>query len=121
MSNRIIYITDQQSAFALLNGSTEQELEWFVTTVSKLEHALAQITLDIFVLELSSPTLENVHSELRVSETTKHIPRLVITDPGASDDYLPRLVNTELDDYITKPFTFARLGMVIANLIDRTR
>ncbi len=61
---------------------------------------------DLVLLDLMMPDMDgwDVYQQLKVNETTQHIPVIIITAKSQSIDRVLGLHIAKVDDYISKPF-----------------
>ena len=81
-------------------------------------HASREVPYDLVILDLMLPGLSGTELLVRLRQTNKEVPVLVLTARDAVSD---KIANFEAgaDDYLTKPFAFAELAVRVKALLRR--
>lgn len=75
-------------------------------------------TLDLLILDLDLPRLHGLEVLRRLRARGNHLPVLILTAAGATDERI-RGLNLGADDYMTKPFALRELEARVRALVRR--
>ena len=117
---RILLIEDDEKVARALSKGLEAERFAVDRVGDGLDglHASQEIPYDLVILDLMLPGLSGTELLVRLRQTNKEVPVLVLTARDAVSD---KIANFEAgaDDYLTKPFAFAELAVRVKALLRR--
>lgn len=121
--SKILIVDDDKSILELIKVNLEvQGHKVFITNEAITGIAIAQQEVpDLIILDLMMPGVDGFTAaqRLRQSETTKHIPILMLTALSRTEDKISGF-NAGADDYLTKPFELPELYVRIRALLRRS-
>jgi two-component system phosphate regulon response regulator PhoB len=125
MKPKILVIEDEVSIVELLKYNLTAS--GFVVDVcfdgdSALDNIFGDIKYDLIIVDWMLPNISGLElcRRVRKDKTTKNIPLIMLTAKGEEEDKL-RAFETEIDDYITKPFSVNELVARIKAVLKRLR
>ena len=117
---RILLIEDDEKVARALSKGLEAERFAVDRVGDGLDglHASREVPYDLVILDLMLPGLSGTELLVRLRQTNKEVPVLVLTARDAVSD---KIANFEAgaDDYLTKPFAFAELAVRVKALLRR--
>jgi DNA-binding response OmpR family regulator len=124
MKSKILVVDDEEDILALLQFNLSKN-GYEPICVESGEEALdivKDIQPDLIILDLMLTGIGGyeVSTKLKVNDTTKNIPIIMLTARGEEKDIVAGL-NRGVDDYITKPFSIKVLMAKIEMIIKKNR
>ena len=117
---RILLIEDDEKVARAVSKGLEAERFAVDRVGDGLDglHASREVPYDLVILDLMLPGLSGTELLVRLRQTNKEVPVLVLTARDAVSD---KIANFEAgaDDYLTKPFAFAELAVRVKALLRR--
>jgi DNA-binding response OmpR family regulator len=107
---RILVVEDERTMAALLKQGLEEEQHSVCVAgdgLSALDHAEGE-EFDAIVLDVMLPGIDGFEFARRLRAGKNHTPILMLTARDAVSD-IARGLDTGVDDYLTKPFSFVEL------------
>lgn len=122
MSAKVLVVEDEPSLNELLVYNLEAE-GYQVSAAETGEQVKARLSEqipDLVVLDWMLPDISGLEicRQLRASDTTRHIPVIMLTAKGEEQDRI-RGFSTGVDDYVVKPFSLPELMARIRALLRR--
>ena len=120
LNMRILLIEDDEKVARAVSKGLEAERFAVDRVGDGLDglHASREVSYDLVILDLMLPGLSGTELLVRLRQTNKEVPVLVLTARDAVSD---KIANFEAgaDDYLTKPFAFAELAVRVKALLRR--
>ncbi len=120
LNMRILLIEDDEKVARAVSKGLEAERFAVDRVGDGLDglHASREVPYDLVILDLMLPGLSGTELLVRLRQTNKEVPVLVLTARDAVSD---KIANFEAgaDDYLTKPFAFAELAVRVKALLRR--
>ncbi len=117
---RILLIEDDEKVARAVSKGLEAERFAVDRVGDGLDglYASREVPYDLVILDLMLPGLSGTELLVRLRQTNKEVPVLVLTARDAVSD---KIANFEAgaDDYLTKPFAFAELAVRVKALLRR--
>ena len=106
---KIVYIEDDEEMIELVRRILSRKGYRVIGAIGGQEglEVTRRVTPDLVLLDLWMPDIDgwDVFQQIRVDESTKHIPVIVITAKSKEIDKILGLQIAKVDDYISKPFS----------------
>ena len=125
MKPKILVIEDEVSIVELLKYNLTASgfgVDVCFDGDSALDSIFGDIKYDLIIVDWMLPNISGLElcRRVRKDKTTKNIPLIMLTAKGEEEDKL-RAFETEIDDYITKPFSVNELVARIKAVLKRLR
>ena len=125
MKPKILVIEDEVSIVELLKYNLTAsgfDVDVCFDGDSALDNIFGDIKYDLIIVDWMLPNISGLElcRRVRKDKTTKNIPLIMLTAKGEEEDKL-RAFETEIDDYITKPFSVNELVARIKAVLKRLR
>ena len=125
MKPKILIIEDEISIVELLKYNLTAsgfDVDVCFDGDSALDNIFGDIKYDLIIVDWMLPNISGLElcRRVRKDKTTKNIPLIMLTAKGEEEDKL-RAFETEIDDYITKPFSVNELVARIKAVLKRLR
>ncbi len=121
MSYKILLVDDDPTTLRFLSEYLQSEAMEIITAASGAEalRTAFREQPDLVVMDVMMPGMDGWETTARLRELSD-MPIILLTAKSAEDDKL-RGFHLGVDDYVTKPFSFAELGARIQAVMSRSR
>lgn len=121
MLHKILLVDDDPTTLSFLSEYLQSETMQIITASSGAEalRAAFREQPDLVVLDVMMPGMDGWETTARLRDLSD-MPIILLTAKSTEDDKL-RGFHLGVDDYVTKPFSFAELAARIQAVLSRTR
>ena len=124
MSKKILAVDDEESIRNLV-AVTLRNRGFDVETANDGVQAIDKAALwrpDLIILDVMMPNMNGweARKKLRENPATEHIPIIILSAVGEFESQLAGM-QSENDDYLTKPFAPAELGALVEGMLDPSK
>ena len=125
MKAKILVVEDELSIVELLKYNLSKagyDVDYCLNGESALDKIFSTTKYDLILIDWMLPELSGIEISRRIrkNKSTKNIPLIMLTARGEEEDKL-RGFESEVDDYITKPFSINELLARIKAVLKRMR
>ena len=125
MKAKILVVEDELSIVELLKYNLSKagyDVDYCLNGESALDKIFSTTKYDLILIDWMLPELSGIEISRRIrkNKSTKNIPLIMLTARGEEEDKL-RGFESEIDDYITKPFSINELLARIKAVLKRLR
>ena len=122
---RLVYIEDEQEMIDLVRLILSRRGYEVIGALGGREglDAVQQHVPDLVLLDLMMPDMDGweVYQQMKVDESTRHIPVIIVTAKAQSIDKVLGLHIAKVDDYIAKPFSPQELVDSVEKVLDQRK
>ena len=113
MKAKILVIEDELPIVELLKynlSKSNYDVDYCLDGESALDKIFSSVKYDLILIDWMLPELSGIEISRRIrkNKSTKNVPLIMLTARGEEEDKL-RGFESEVDDYITKPFSINEL------------
>mgnify|MGYP000409520533 FL=1 len=125
MKAKILVVEDELSIVELLKYNLSKagyDVDYCLNGESALDKIFSTTKYDLILIDWMLPELSGIEISRRIrkNKSTKNIPLIMLTARGEEEDKL-RGFESEVDDYITKPFSINELLARVKAVLKRMR
>ena len=125
MKAKILVVEDELSIVELLKYNLSKagyDVDYCLNGESALDKIFSTAKYDLILIDWMLPELSGIEISRRIrkNKSTKNIPLIMLTARGEEEDKL-RGFESEVDDYITKPFSINELLARVKAVLKRMR
>ena len=125
MKAKILIVEDELSIVELLKYNLSKagyDVDYCLNGESALDKIFSTTKYDLILIDWMLPELSGIEISRRIrkNKSTKNIPLIMLTARGEEEDKL-RGFESEVDDYITKPFSINELLARVKAVLKRMR
>ncbi|MDC3085969.1 phosphate regulon transcriptional regulator PhoB [Pelagibacteraceae bacterium] len=125
MKAKILVVEDELSIVELLKYNLSKagyDVDYCLNGESALDKIFSTTKYDLILIDWMLPELSGIEISRRIrkNKSTKNVPLIMLTARGEEEDKL-RGFESEVDDYITKPFSINELLARVKAVLKRMR